>query len=263
MITLVAFIRWNIRMPFTNNVMSEIGLGPLLLRDATFGPTNFPTPSVVKFLWVAMTIVGVFGAAFFFYFIFLAVRRIWAKRSKEESHIRWLTALSLGVMVVYFVAMVTRGFFDRYLLPIWPFFLALMSAAGAKRGEAKADSRIIAASGLILLILFGVFALGATHDYLLWNRVRWGALSELKRDFHVSAKQIDGGMEFNGWYLFSLSHQAPPGKSWWWVERDDYVIAFARMTGYDVWKRYPLKRWLPLGPRNILVLRRRELAPAK
>jgi 4-amino-4-deoxy-L-arabinose transferase-like glycosyltransferase len=262
-ITMAAFIRWNIWMPFTNNVMSEIGLGPLLLRDATFGPTNFPTPLVVKLLWMAMTIISVFGAACFFYFIFLAVRRVFIKRLKIESRLKSLTTLSFMVMVVYFVAMVTRGFFDRYLLPIWPFFLLLMSVTGAKKGEAKADSRTIAALCLILLLLFGGFALGATHDYLLWNRVRWSALSELMKDSHVTAKQIDGGMEFNGWYLFDLSHQAPPGKSWWWVERDDYVLAFAPMTGYDVLKRHRLKRWLPFGPENILVLRRREGAPAK
>jgi len=262
-ITMAAFIRWNVWMPFTNNVMSEIGLGPLLLRDATFGPTNFPTPLAVKFLWMAMTIISVFGAACFFYFIFLAVRRVFIRRLKIESRIKSLTTLSLVVMVVYFVAMVTRGFFDRYLLPIWPFFLLLMSVTGAKKGEAKADARTIVALGLILLLLFGGFALGATHDYLLWNRVRWGALSELMKDSHVTAKQIDGGLEFNGWNLFSLTYIPLPGKSWWWVEGDDYVLAFAPMTGYDVLKRHRLKRWLPFGPENILVLRRREGAPAK
>jgi len=40
----------------------------------------------------------------------------------------------------------------------------------------------------------------------------------------------------------------------WWVAEDDYSITFGPMPGYQVEKSYRLKRWLPFGPAQILVL---------
>jgi hypothetical protein len=262
-VTLGAFIRWDIWMPFTNHVMFDIGLGPLLLRDSTFGPTSFPAPPAIGILWKALTAVGVIGAAFCFYFIFIAVRELVSRRPKIALPEKWLTVFCLTAMAVYFVAMVTRGFFDRYLLPLWPLFLLLISARETRGREGRRDPRAVLVLGVIIVVLFASFALGATHDYLLWNRVRWDALNRLMTQSRISPKAIDGGLEFNAWYLFDLAYRPVPGKSWWWVEGDDYVIAFARLKGYSVAQRFPLKRWLPFGPRSIVVLRRTESGPAK
>ena len=84
-----------------------------------------------------------------------------------------------------------------------------------------------------------------TRDYLAWNRVRWKALNDLLADGKVTAADVDGGFEFNGWYLYDPAYQAEPGKSWYWVNRDSYLLAFAEMPGRSAVREYPYPHWLP------------------
>jgi hypothetical protein len=107
---------------------------------------------------------------------------------------------------------------------------------------------------LVIVLFSGIFTIGATHDFLSWNRVRWQALNNLMQESQISPNYIDGGFEFNGWYLYNSKYQGSPDKSWWWVDKDDYIISFGLLPGYKEIKRYPFSRWLPFGPENILVL---------
>ena len=112
---------------------------------------------------------------------------------------------------------------------------------------------------LIMMFAYGGFTLAATHDYLSWNRVRWQALHHLMQEDQISPSHIDGGFEFNGWYLYDDDYddwKYEPDKSWYWVDNDDYVVSFNPLTGYEEVKRYTFKRWLPWGQGNILVLRK-------
>ena len=53
----------------------------------------------------------------------------------------------------------------------------------------------------------GILTIGATHDYLSWNRVRWQALHNLMQEPQISPNDIDGGFEFNGWYLYDYKYK--------------------------------------------------------
>lgn len=107
-----------------------------------------------------------------------------------------------------------------------------------------------------LLFLYGLFALGGTHDYLAWNRARWQAITSLMEKDGISYNNIDGGFEFNGWYAYDAGYHINPSKSWWWVDGDDYVVSFGPVPGYLEVGRYPFERWMPPGDGNILVLQR-------
>jgi hypothetical protein len=107
-----------------------------------------------------------------------------------------------------------------------------------------------------LLLLYGAFAVGATHDYLDMNRVRWQALDYLTEHQNISPNQIDGGMEFNGWHLYSSNYQYKKGKSWYWVADDEYVIAAKPIDGYVERQRYIHQRWIPWRTDSILILQR-------
>ena len=75
----------------------------------------------------------------------------------------------------------------------------------------------------------------------------------------IPPSQIDGGFEFNGWYLYRDDYddwKYQPDKSWYWVDKDDYVVSFNRLPGYEQMKRYTFGRWLPWGEGNILVLKK-------
>jgi hypothetical protein len=109
---------------------------------------------------------------------------------------------------------------------------------------------------LILMLLYGVFTIGATHDYLSWNRVRWQALHNLMQENQISPNHINGGFEFNGWYLYDSKYKYKPEKTWQWFDRDDYIVSFKLVTGYEEVKRYPFRRWLPWGEGNIFLLKK-------
>jgi hypothetical protein len=48
-----------------------------------------------------------------------------------------------------------------------------------------------------------------------------------------------------------------PGKSWWFVTDDRYVVAFSPVPGYDVVETWKVPRWLPRSPAEVRLLRRK------
>jgi hypothetical protein len=107
----------------------------------------------------------------------------------------------------------------------------------------------------LLLASLSLYAVLGTRDYLAWNRVRWTALNDLLAGGKVTAADVDGGFEFNGWYLYDAAYKEMPGKSWYWVDRDSYLLAFAEMPGRVTFKEYPYIHWLPPYTGKIVVLK--------
>jgi hypothetical protein len=108
------------------------------------------------------------------------------------------------------------------------------------------------------LAAMSALSLAGTKDYLSWNRVRWAALEELMAEQSVPPTQIDGGFEFNGWYLYDDSFQPTHSRSHYWVYDDSYVVAMGEIGGYDTMRSYGFSRWIPPNTGHILVLRRRQ-----
>ncbi len=101
-----------------------------------------------------------------------------------------------------------------------------------------------------------LLAAAATHDYFAWNRARWDAIADASRR-GATPETLDGGFEYNGYYGFERKpRQAIPGKSWWWVQDDRYVVAFTPVEGYDELARFPVKRWLARTPATLYLLER-------
>lgn len=166
-----------------------------------------------------------------------------------------MTIFIISAGLIYFLPLGIGGFFDRYLIFLVPLSLMLISVSTINRGDVQM-SPILVYSGSFILLLWGLFTVGATHDYLSWNRTRWQALNSLVKEYQVPPNSIDGGFEFNGWYLYQPNYQKTPNKSWWWVDQDDYIISFGPLANYEEIKRYSFSKWLPFGPENILVLQK-------
>ena len=109
---------------------------------------------------------------------------------------------------------------------------------------------------MALLALTAAFAVAGTKDYLAWNRVRWIALDELLQTGQATPAQIDGGYEFNGMYGAVRGYHVKPGKNWWWVDDDTYMITFGPAPGRTIVKEYRYRSWLHPQDDRILVLRR-------
>lgn len=240
-------------LPLLGNILDKTGIGPLTLKDTYILGNN--VPGLPPVFWSVLTWLGVAGSVFI-----VAALAIFVKRSLKELRPGRTTFEAAGSLFLllaaaaYLFPLFANQIFDRYLIPVTP--LVMLGLLGLFTGLDETRNRLFQYAGCVLLALFSVFSIASTHDYLSWNRERWRALTELTQVEKVSNNRIDGGFEFNGWYLYDLTHVADAGTSWWWVQDDMYLISFQSVPGYGTVKTYPYSRWLPPYEGKILVLKR-------
>jgi hypothetical protein len=134
----------------------------------------------------------------------------------------------------------------------------MIVALGMRHSKFEVGRRARALA-VTILVVYGIFSVCATHDYLSWNRMRWRALNFLTEQKGVSYSQIDGGFEFNGLHGYSPDYVPCKGKSWWWVKEDKYVISFGPIPGYSVYKVYPYEKWMPPGEGEVMILSKKTM----
>ena len=242
------------RMPLSNNVLNDFGLGPLTLRGGSY-MSHLMVPTALEVFWKILTVIGVIGAVMLILYLFWVFWQFYSDFKQSRFNNNWLTIFIIAAGLIYFLPLGIGGFFDRYLIFLVPLSLMLISVSTINRSNVQM-SPILVYSGSFILLLWGLFTVGVTHDYLSWNRTRWQALNSLVKEYQVPPNSIDGGFEFNGWYLYQPKYQKTPNKSWWWVDQDDYIISFGPLAKYEEIKRYSFSKWLPFGPENILVLQK-------
>jgi len=228
-------------------------LGPRLLKDTSpaFNGAVVALPAGVLFV---LTLVSLLSASFIGVALLAGVgrllvppvfrRQVAGGAEKPLTAEQWRFAFVLLVFFAYFLPLsVTPGFLDRYLLPFIPLVMAGMLILSRTEGAAMPRQRVALGSvaGAIMLL----YTVGATHDYLSWNRARWAGLNYLMTDVGVSPAEIDGGFEFNGWYGYSPGYQPRKGTSWWWVEDDKFVVSFGKIDGYEVIQRFAYQNFIP------------------
>jgi len=162
-------------------------------------------------------------------------------------HSRCLYLLLIGFTLI----------FDQYLIFLLPLGLILIFTW--RGSKVPVMSKWLVCVMAIFIILSGLYALGGTHDYFSWNRARWSAIQRLMNRDQIPYSHIDGGYEVNGWHNYNPHYRKVPTKSWWWVNRDDYVIAFGEINGYRPIRYYPYKRWIPSGQGFIMILKKSNL----
>lgn len=238
-------------MPLHGNILVDLGIGPTILNN------SHPQPAPRMF-WLIITVIGALGAALILQNLLFAVLQLFKKPQPASEDQRWMAVFILAVMSVYaaplgFLGIGPFGFYDRYLVFLVP-LLVLLTALPMSRLNWQGNKKLIALP-IVMILLYGGFTIAATHDYLSWNRARWEALHNLMDD-DVPPDRIDGGFEFNAWYLYDDGYEYDPNKSWYWVDRDDYVVSFYPLDGYTEINRYPYETWLPGEQGNILVLQK-------
>lgn len=258
-VIVILIIKNQIMPLLSHKVLFDFGLGSPLLLDVTFlGLSHFPTAPII--FWPIITGVGVIGGALLFQYLFLIACQSFNVHQKDKPLCdKWLIALAISAWILYFVPFGITQYFDRYLLFLLPLALMIIVADTINIINFPI-SRLSIVAALIVMVLYGVFSVGATHDYLSWNRARWRALHDLMQKDQISPHNIDGGYEFNGWYTYNPEYQESPDKSWYWVDNDDYIITFGPVMDYEVVKVYPFRRWFPWGQGNIFVLHK-NIAP--
>lgn len=232
------------------NVFYNLGLGPKLLKDAFWGDnvhpqltsTAFNVLKVLALLSASIVVVVVVRE--------LILGGIRMLKKQESSSARFLRSFSMFFFSVYFAfILINPIFFDRYVLPcIASFFIAILPIMPIKQ-------RFVHCISFLFVSLYIFFSIGATHDYLSWNKARWEAIDYLTTEMKIKPTKIDGGFEFNSWYNTSGFSPAVKGrKSWWRVAEDDYVVSFGNIDGFEVVKKIACKNLLKLGADSIYIL---------
>ncbi|HWY32772.1 MAG TPA: glycosyltransferase family 39 protein, partial [Candidatus Acidoferrum sp.] len=255
---LLAFYRhagMSFMVPLAGNNLSVWGLGPLTLRDAFYLSGN-PLPLLPRAIYVVATVMGLVGGTLLIYRTCSFLRHVF---SRPAFPMNWDYEAQAGVFlllisVIYMGQTILGALFDRYLVPIIPFltgFLVLFRSQDELRFKSIRYAMILAT-----ILGFSIFSVCGTRDYLAWNRARWEALDNLMSEEQVKPQNIDGGFEFNGFYLYNPGYQNTPGKSRWWVVDDTYLITFKPILGYSILHDYHYTHWMPPYTGNIYVLQR-------
>jgi len=221
------------------NVLTDFGIGPLLFKDTyLLGISRYPAiPTPLFYLFVFWTIPP---AVWLTVAVAASLRRIVLRKG-----IPFIGSFSLLSGLAYLAIITVTGFHDRYLIPV---FLLMMVWLMADRPEPESGRPHPWAVALACVFLSGltVFSIIGTHDFMATKRAALKAHVFLLDDLGVQPCHVDGGFEFNGYYCYRPDFQARPELSWWWVEREDYLVTLGPLPGYQMVRTFPVGRYL--GP---------------
>lgn len=255
-------------MPLSGDTLHYFGIGPLMLRDTLLIGWNLPPYTHgLKTFWSVMTAFAIVGATMIAY-AFAKETAEWFDRARrlraslrESIQSAWLVIFfamaGLAYLSILLVLATRHDLFDRYLLPLVVIVALALPAIGLYGAKSK-WRRVAYAFVCAWLLASACWSVITTHDFLAWNRARWMALSDLMDKQHVSPRDIDGGYEFNGWYLYDPRYELHGENSWWWVVDDEYLIAAGPMPGYRIDRRLVVDRWWSGTAPDIFVLHRDE-----
>lgn len=243
-------------MPVANNIIHASGVGPIVL-SGWLGHTKLPP--LPQAFWIYTTVVAVMGAVFLLLYIAAVAWSLAAGvRRRQTDATASIRAFLLIGCAAYLCPFMVSGFFDRYLLPPAFMMLALVVIpAGPRRAAPERGARlpVLRAASVAMLIAMGAYAVGGTHDYMSWNRARWTMLDKLAAQ-GVPPTRIDGGLEYNGLYLYDPNYVPRPDGNFWWVHDDQFIVDFVPHAGYQVADSMEVAGWLPTFRTKLLMLKR-------
>ncbi len=238
--------------PYIGNLLNSYGFGPILLpASAQFFPD---VPIIFRFAVTGLAIPS--GIALIWHLIFIVKKRFLKfldNPNAEES----LLFFSLLACVFYGVPLMTVDPVDRYFLFFIPMLICILLVTSGK--NLLGLSRFISGWSLVLLIIYGLFSIIGTHDYLSLHRARWQALDELMRERKLSPNQIEGGFEFDAWYAYPLNKKFKSDEAWWWYKnvKKEYMVTLGLSSGYKEIGRYSFQKWMPYSEGHVFLLQKK------
>lgn len=222
-------LRYNRVLPSFQNIWIDFGIGPTTLYDASVSFTQGPLPRLPEVLWKLVTFVGLFSSMI----ILLSLRKRTIAFYKK-NRIKAIPIFLLLFILIYCAPFLIVGFYDRYLLILFPVTLVFVFMSMEFN-----PNRLKKSFTISTILAIGVFSVMATHDYLSWNRVRWRMIDDLM-DSGISKNHIQGGAEFVTTYHFSEQEE-----EWWTNVTPIYTLKFIPLDTDVVLERQKYSRWLP------------------
>ena len=268
----IALILKGRQMPLVGNTLEYFGLGPQTLEGYNSFLRQYKYLSgLIRGCWALLTLAGLIGASILFQYFILAIQAFIGR--KNVSSQGWLIIFLFTSAFLYLLpigGINKQYWFDRYLILPLPLIMAsilILTKPFFENGNFKPGIIIVS---LVTILLLGMFTVSATHDFLLWNRVRWYALENLMQSANVLPNKIVG-WEFNGWHFGNrieicnpeFQKTSRPIRADWkdfsclWYKADrEYTVSSVPKPGYQQQALYPFRRWLPWREEVLYVLRK-------
>ncbi|MEI6019740.1 MAG: glycosyltransferase family 39 protein [Bacteroidota bacterium] len=226
--------------PFSGNIFYHFGMGPILINGLN-SDTDAHLSPLATGIWCLLNVVG--GLSFLI--VFQKIKLAWRISEHKKQML-----LALMIFPLYLLPLCLNYCNDRYpwfLLPLMLIIMALL-----------ATEQIHSPSFLMAFIPMCLFGAMFNHDYFVFNRAKWQALNELTNEQKIAPNQIDGGFEFNAWYLasdknYNKNHQG----NWWWVDQNKYIISNVEMPDYLTLKTLRLETWMPFSNQKLFVCKKK------
>ena len=228
--------------PFIGNMFYPFGTGPILLTG--FNTDKIKTYSIFgKLILILLNILG--GISFYFSF-FSIVKSINLKSISSDN---WLNLFFVLLFLIYLIPLCFNYTNDRYLLFLLPFFIV----SYCKYSECNFNLFLFTLT--FCPILF--FSVASNYDYFRINDAKWNALNTLTNKKLVLPQNIDGGFEFNGWYLSeSINYDPSHEERWWWIANDEYILSPYMKRGYFIEEKIPFKNMISYPFDELYILKR-------
>ena len=219
-------------------------------KNFQFGPIVLPSENRIAFDrilesdWKYFTLIGYFSGIILLKWILIRTTQLlFLIKNNTSTSVNWTTFFALATAFGYFAFLMLNNFyFDRYSLVAFPFLMLMLFP----QNENFSIPKPLKIVGHITLAAIIIFSIGATHDYLSWNRARWEATSYAHQDLQLKPSQINGGFEYKKW--FGINFNPPPGYQGlenWGDYRDQYIISHSEQCLFNTVKKIPYTRYFP------------------
>src|SRR5206468_992005 len=125
-----------------------------------------------------------------------------SRDADTPSVIRLLQLFSLVYLPLMELQSIRRGQNDRYFLPLMP-LIVLWLLRGTGAAASAVPSKWRDGVGWSIVVVFALYAIASTHDYIAQARARTQAADELERA-GISRTAITAGFEYDAWTQLRL-----------------------------------------------------------
>lgn len=224
---------------FHRNLIYDFGLGPILLRDTyILGiARNIQLPVSVYMIMVAIGVIGIGALVKLAHEHFLSEKPVDSNEMELTTGFGFLAFIS-GLLCL--VMILLTGFHDRYVIPILVFWsiwlIAYMPVVEA--------NLVPSLSSVSILLIFALFSIGGVHDFFSLKKAQAAALQYVVHELKTHPCDFDGGLEFNGYNCHNEDYTPKANMSWWWVNKEKYMLTLGELENYNVVNTFNFRRLL-------------------
>jgi len=247
--------KWNSSL--IGNVFYNLGLGPKIMGDHPWGYIPPSEGDLHLNDWNNLEIIGFISGAFILYWFWYRALEIFKFIYKKElDKIDWAIVFGFACSIGYFIFLLGGTFlFDRYYFILLPFLMLILFPK-----KPFVTSKWIKIPSVLAFGVLVSFSIGATKDYLEWNRQKWKVIDYAINDLGIQETQLNGGFEYNGWHGNNFNKPLIwESIDWWLAKNKNYHLAFTELCGYETIKTISYQKIIPPFQESIFLLKKKEI----